>query len=154
MNKEVSTYIRNETDKALKVLSEIQWPSPPPSGWIHTLRTALGMSMRQLSERIGHVPSSIAHFEKAEAQGSITLESLRKLADAMDMELVYGFKPKAGSLESTREKQSLKKAKEMLNRSNRTMQLEAQETDAAFNEQELQRIQKMFLEEKPSKLWD
>lgn len=124
------------------------------SGWIQTIRLALGMSLRQLSERIGVSPSALNNFEKREQTEAISLASLKKVANAMDMELVYYLKPKQGSIYHTIKKQARLKALEILEQSNQTMKLENQETSIASQEIELERLTNEIASKIPANLWD
>jgi predicted DNA-binding mobile mystery protein A len=126
----------------------------PPSGWIQAVRLALGMSLRQLGERLGISASAVTNFEKRELAESISLATLKKTAQAMDMELVYYFKPKTDSLKTTLENQARKKAIEILTQSNQTMRLENQETNSLSQGLELERLTKDLLYRMPSQLWD
>lgn len=59
-------------------------PTRPPSGWLRAIREASGITRPQLSRRLGVSQQTLAGLEQSEANGSIRLESLRKLADALD----------------------------------------------------------------------
>ena len=72
----------------------------PPTGWIKAVRLSLGMSMQQLGNKLEVSKQNIQDIEKREANGSITIKSLREIARALDMQLVYGFVPNAGTLEA------------------------------------------------------
>lgn len=124
------------------------------SGWIQSIRLALGMSLRQLSERIGVSPSALNNFEKREQTEAISLASLKKVANAMDMELVYYLKPKQGSIYSTIQKQARIKALEILDQSNQTMKLESQETSISSQELEIERLTNEIASKRPLNLWD
>jgi predicted DNA-binding mobile mystery protein A len=126
----------------------------PNSGWIQSVRLGLGMSLRQLAERMGSSISTINNFEKREQTEAITLASLKKTAAAMDMELVYYFKPKKGSIENTIEEQARVKAMEILKQSNQTMKLEDQATSKKSQLKELERLTKNLSNEMPADLWD
>lgn len=123
-------------------------------GWIQSTRLALGMSLRKLAERIGVSTSALSNFEKREQSETVSLATLKKAANAMDMELVYYFKPKVGSIKNTIEKQARKKAMEILNQSNQTMKLEDQETNTKSQEIELERLTKDIMSKMPQNLWD
>src|SRR5687768_30434 len=69
------------------------------SGWLSTIRKSLNMSQRQLGTRLSITPQGVRDIEKREAEGSITLNTLKQFAEALDMQLVYGLIPKAESLE-------------------------------------------------------
>ena len=126
----------------------------PPAGWIQAVRLALGMSLRQLGERLGISASAVTNFEKRELAETISLATLKKTAKAMDMELVYYFKPMTGSISATLEKQVQKKAQEILTQSNQTMRLENQETNPSSQKLELERLTKDLMYRMPSQLWD
>ncbi len=124
------------------------------AGWIQSARLALGMSLRQLAERVGVSVSALTNFEKREQADSVSLATLKKVANAMDMELVYYFKSKDGSIKNAVEKQARKKAQEILNQSNQTMKLEDQETNSSSQERELERLTKDIVSKMPQNLWD
>jgi predicted DNA-binding mobile mystery protein A len=128
--------------------------TPPPKGWIHTLRTALNMSLRQLGERLHQSPQSIAALEKREQEGKITLAKMQEVAAALDMEFVYVLLPKGENLQSLVEKQAQKVAAQTIAQASQTMALEAQ-----ANSQE--RLQNAFEErvaelkqQIPNHLWN
>lgn len=79
----------------------------PPSGWIKAIRNTLGMSMQQLANKLSISKQGVLDIEKRAVDGSITIKSLRKLGRVLDMELVYGFVPKDGSLEAMIEKSQM-----------------------------------------------
>ncbi|MCH5716217.1 helix-turn-helix domain-containing protein [Niabella hibiscisoli] len=66
-------------------------------------------------------------IEKNEAEGSISLNSLREAGNALDMKLVYGFIPKEGSLEQMIEIRARELAQKIVMRTSTTMILEDQE---------------------------
>lgn len=87
-------YSRYYEDKDVDRLVEpfLQISSNGPS--LRAAREALFLSMRTVARRLGVHFSSYQAHEKAEAEGRITLESLRRCAEAMDCELVYAIRPK------------------------------------------------------------
>jgi predicted DNA-binding mobile mystery protein A len=52
----------------------------PPSGWINAIRTALGMSLQQLGDKMSITKQSVQNIEKREKDGSVTIKSLREVA--------------------------------------------------------------------------
>jgi predicted DNA-binding mobile mystery protein A len=125
-----------------------------PSGWIQTVRLALGMSLRQLAARLGLSTNALAKYEQNEQNGSISLSTLTKAAEALDMELVYYLRPKEGTLQQSLDSQARRKAAEILERSNQTMMLERQETSAGYRALEFDRLTHELREEMPRTLWD
>jgi predicted DNA-binding mobile mystery protein A len=148
------TLIQKQLDELILSFLAGKQQVSPPSGWIQAVRLALGMSLRQLGERLGISASAVTNFEKRELAESISLATLKKTAQAMDMELVYYFKPRSGSISANLEKQAQKKAQEILTQSNQTMRLENQETNSLSQVLELERLTKDLLYRMPSQLWD
>jgi len=70
----------------------------PERGWIHAMREALGVSTGELGRRLGTSRQLPLQFEKAEADDSITLKSLRRVGEALECELVYALVPRAGTM--------------------------------------------------------
>lgn len=95
----------------------------PTGGWIRLIRTALGMSMRQLAERAGVAKNSVAQAENSEARNAIQLDTLQSMADAMDCDLVYALVPRT-SLQATLRSQAYKKASRLLGRVSDSMTLD------------------------------
>jgi predicted DNA-binding mobile mystery protein A len=83
------------------------------------------MTTRQLGARLGLAQQSVAAFEEAERRDAITLASLRKVAEAMECDLVYHFVPR-GSFEEIVGRQARSKARETRNRLAHSMALEDQ----------------------------
>lgn len=52
------------------------------------------MSGVQLAKRNGISPPGVVALERSEANGTIKLNTLRRVADSMDCVLVYAFVPK------------------------------------------------------------
>jgi predicted DNA-binding mobile mystery protein A len=98
----------------------------PPTGWIKAIRTALGMSMQQLGNKLSVSKQGILDIEKREKEGSITIKSLKEIARALDMQLVYGFVPNDGSLDALIEKRATELATQIVLRTANTMKLEDQ----------------------------
>ena len=119
------TLIQKQMDELIQTFVSGKQNVQTSAGWIQSARLALGMSLRQLAERVGVSVSALTNFEKREQADSVSLATLKKAANAMDMELVYYFKPKAGSIKDAVEKQARKKAQEILNQSNRFLENES-----------------------------
>lgn len=98
----------------------------PSQGWISTLRNALGMPLYVLASRLNMTPTGAKRLEQREADGSITIQVLRKAAEAMDMRLEYVLVPKDGSLQKLIERRALEVARELVERTDQSMRLEDQ----------------------------
>lgn len=109
-----------------KHLSDVHVPERPSGGWVRAIRTALGMSARQLAERMGVSQQALSQMESKEADDSVTIKTLRRAAEAMGCRVVYAVVPGEGSLQDIVDEQALKKAKELVEAVDHTMKLEAQ----------------------------
>ena len=143
-----------QTDKKIQVFKELKTITTPTKGWINTFRTALKMSLRQLGHRLQIAPQSVKEIEVREANGTITLKSLRDVANALDMQLVYGFVSKHESLEQMIEKRAKELAKEIVMRTHNTMTLEDQQNSAERIEQAIAQKTAEIKYEMPKYLWD
>jgi len=107
----------------------------PHRGWVKSIREALGMTATDLGERLGIAPQSVLTLEKSEMGGRARMDSLKKVAEAMDCSFVYAFIPNS-SLEGFVKKQTEYVIAETMNRVSHSMKLEGQETnfsDADYN---------------------
>jgi predicted DNA-binding mobile mystery protein A len=117
---------RQQLDDALRVYSTAKSVTPPGSGWIRSIREALGMTQSQLGAKLGISRQSVQDFEKAEVERRITLDSLDRLARAMGCRLVYALAPETGSLEDLRTRRAEALADAMLEPTTHSMELEDQ----------------------------
>ena len=117
--------IRDQLDKTFAQVSSVKALPPPVKGWLRSIREALGMSGKQLGERVGVSQPRVVQMEKDELSGALTLKTLRQAAEAMDCQFVYAVVPRT-SLEETIRKQARKVAGKRLSRTSYTMFLEDQ----------------------------
>jgi len=73
---------------------EIKSYSELEKGRLKEARTALFLSTDSVAKKLGISRQSYNQFEISEANGSISLENLNKMAEAMNCELVYAIRPK------------------------------------------------------------
>lgn len=126
----------------------------PPTGWIKAIRTAIGMSMQQLGNKLNVSKQGIMDMEKREIEGSITIRSLREIARALDMQLVYGFVPNDGSLDALIEKRAKELATQIVMRTANTMKLEDQANSKKRIEAAIKERTVAIQNEMPKILWD
>lgn len=98
MRNEFRTLRLKQMDRSLDSFRAAQTVVRPQKGWIRAIREALGISASELGGILGTSRQLPLQFERSEAEDSITLKSLRKVADALDCDLVYALVPRAGSL--------------------------------------------------------
>lgn len=95
-----------------------------PSAWIKTVREAIGMTVSQLAARLGVTQPRITKMESNE--DNLKLSTMKKVAEAMNCEFVYYFKPRT-TFQNLVDEQAQKKAAEVLKTVNLNMALENQE---------------------------
>ena len=152
MNKK-SLQLQQLNDKML-VFASLKQVAIPPTGWVRAIRTALGMSMEQLGNKLSITKQSIQDIENREKDGAITIKSLKELGKAMNMQLVYGFVPNDGSLDALIEKKANELAAKIVQRTSNTMKLEDQENSQKRIEKAIKERAAQIKNEMPKILWD
>lgn len=125
----------------------------PPRGWIRAVREALGITTRQLAQRIGKGQSAVIAMEKSEARDTVSLGILRQAAEALDCTLVYALVPNR-PIEDTLRARASELASQRLARASHTMALENQGLDCAAREAERERLIEELLRGSIARLWD
>ena len=146
--------IIEQADRKLAVFRPLDSLTIPPKGWIHTIRSALKMSLRQLGNRLKISPQSVKEIEERESNGSITIKGLKEVGAVLDMKLVYGFIPKGKSIEEMIEKRAIEIAKDIVLRTSNTMQLENQENSKSRIEKAIKNRAEEIKAKMPKYLWD
>jgi predicted DNA-binding mobile mystery protein A len=143
---------RRHLDRRLAALRPlVQQAAPPVKGWIRAIREALGMTAAQLASRIKVGRSAIAQLEASETRGTIQLDTLRKVAAAMDCALVYAFVPRE-SLEHIVMNRARQVAIRHFQPVEQTMALEDQSIDAEEREAQIETYIRERLDTR--QLWD
>jgi len=144
---------RRELYKRLNILSISEAFVRPPHGWIKAIREALGMTTAQLAKRIGVSQPRVVAIEKAETQGSITLDSLERAARAMDCRVVYALIPKKPLNELVKERAQIV-AEKRLQSTRHSMALEAQSVSKSDEKEQLKRLSERLIRKAGSGLWE
>lgn len=126
----------------------------PADGWIKAIRNATGMSMQQLGNKLKITKQGVLDMEKREKEGAITIKSLREIAFAMDMQVVYGFAPNDGSLNKLIEKRALQLATKIVRRTANTMKLEGQSNSKKRLQAAIKERAAEIKSQMPKVLWD
>lgn len=82
--------INQRLEKLYPIIDEAQIRT----SWISYIRQALCMTLSKLAERSYMNLSSVQQIEKREAEGKVTLQTMKKIASAMDCEFIYAIIPK------------------------------------------------------------
>ena len=85
-----------EADQKIEPILDLQ--IIPHQNWIQTVRQALLLSTNELAERMNISRAAVSKMELNELKGSISIETLKRTAEALDCELIYVFRPKSKKL--------------------------------------------------------
>lgn len=111
-----------------KVRSAAELLTKPTGGWIRSIREALGMSLADLAQRAGIDASTLSRIESNEIAGKSNLETLERMAAALDCDLVYALVPRS-SLQGAVEIRAREVADSYVMRTQQTMAFEEQGLD-------------------------
>lgn len=142
-----------QLDQSLGSFRSLMERRPPEGGWARTIREAIGMSQRQLAERMGVSKRTIQSAERNEARRKIQLESLQALAEGLDCELVYAFVPRE-SLQASLEKRAEDLARKMVETVSISMELEEQGVPDDERQRQIEELASDLLASRPRDFWD
>jgi len=143
---------RDQLDRRLQRLKS-QNSASPKQGWIRAVRESLGMSATQLASRLGITRQSFHRLEKNELSGAITLETLRKIADALSCDLNIALVPRT-SLHSVIEARAREVAEKIIARTALHMDLEKQGTDSTFQKRRIKELADELVRTGDRRLWE
>ncbi|MYA39756.1 MAG: mobile mystery protein A [Acidimicrobiia bacterium] len=112
-------------DERYRRLDPLSQMLRPHRGWIRAVRDALGMSGAELGHRLGISQQRVAALEQAEKQFSIQLDTLERVAAALNCHLVYALVPRTSLTEAVKA-QARSKATQILLRAAHHSRLENQ----------------------------
>lgn len=134
----------SQIERRFAKLRRIAAESHVRPGWIEFLRRALGMSIRDIARHTGLSFATIAKMEKREQEGTITIASLRKIADAVDCDVIYALVPRRPVEEILRDRA----------RAKATAIIQAADVHMSLEDQRVRRSLKSRIEELAEQLID
>ena len=137
----------NQTQERIDSFSALKSIEKPDKGWVSTIRISIKMSLRQLGERLHISPQGVKDLEKREESGAITINSLKEVGRALDMDLVYGFISRHNSLEVMIEERAREIAEEVI------LKTSQEGSDKDINKAIAQKTYEIA-SKMPSYLWD
>jgi predicted DNA-binding mobile mystery protein A len=140
-------------DKRFAGLRPLTTNLRPPKGWLRAIRDALGMTTAQFGRRLGVSQPRIIELEKSEANGTVTLNTLQRAAEALGCRLVYVLVPERPLAEVVTERTALI-AERQAEAVEHTMRLEDQ---AVKDKRAARALRQQMIEEllrRPARLWD
>lgn len=145
MNREREHFVsRVAIDSQLPKLQEAARAlSQPRDGWIRLIRSALGMSSSDLARRLNVAPSTVLRYQENEIAGTVNLDTMKKIADELNCELIVALVPRKPLREMVFEQAAAITSKNLMSIA-QTMSLENQAVDPeallAIREREIGRL--------------
>jgi predicted DNA-binding mobile mystery protein A len=136
-------------DKAIQQIKKLK---TPPEGWLRTNRKALQMPAKIIMKKAGIKTSELYRIEKAEVEGTLTLNKLKEAANAMDCDFHYAIVPR-GEIKTLIENKARRHAVTLLNSANVHMQLESQGTTAEQIKLQVDQVAEQLIKEMPEWFW-
>lgn len=146
--------LAEQLDKKLQPFTEAEKVIVPEPGWIFTIRTALNIKLDQLAKKLKVTRQGVKKMEERETSGTITLNVLRDIGNAMDMKFIYGFVPTDGSIENLIERKSAELAKKIVLRTHQQMILEDQGNSGERIEKAIRELTIELKQEINKAIWD
>lgn len=143
-----------QLDRKLKPFRETSSIQVPEKGWVYSIRKTLNMTLQQLGSRLNITAQGVKNIEEREANGSISLKSLKEVGKVLDMQFVYGFVPNEGSIEKLIESKAYELAKKIVLRTSQNMKLEDQENSQERIIQAIDDLTSELQREMRKSLWD
>lgn len=142
-----------QLDHQLGSLKESSGFLSPKQGWVRTMRQALGITIKQLARRLQVNPSRIVKIETSEAEGGLTLRTMRSVAESLNCRFVYSFIPNS-SLEEIVKDRARQVALTQVKRTSHTMDLEAQPINKQWFEDQVNYQAEELLRHSWKNLWE
>ncbi len=143
-----------QLDRKLKPFLGSKLVIIPSKGWINTIRTTLNMTLEQLGKKLNITKQGVKRIEESEFAGTVTLNSLKEVGNALEMKLVYGFIPLDGSIDSLLDRKSRILAEKIILRTNHNMMLEDQKIDKEKLKNAIEDLSKEIKSELKKAIWD
>ncbi len=146
----VTGQLRKKVDSAAFCASYL---AVPKEGWVKTVRASLGMTGSQLAARNGVSRAAISKTQKAEINGGITINQMKKMAESMGCQFVYGIVP-SESIEKITQTQAVNKANKIIRMVSTHMALEDQLSSQEDLESQRNDLVKQLMDNTKGALWD
>ncbi|NJM80451.1 MAG: helix-turn-helix domain-containing protein [Flavobacterium sp.] len=146
--------IIEQLDRKSDLFIEASKMTVPSNGWIHLIRKSLNMTLEQLGKKLGKSKQGVRAIEESEKNQAISIKSLKEVAKALDMQLVYGFVSNSGSFSNYIDIKAKELATKIVLRTHQTMSLENQGNSKEIIEKAIQDLTVEIKQEMKRSLWD
>jgi len=143
-----------QLDKRLNVFQTLESVVIPDKGWVNAIRVSLNMTLAQLGVKLNISRQGVKSIEDNESSGSISIKSMKEVAEALDMKFVYGFSPRDGSIDNLIDKKAEQLATKIVLRANQSMQLENQGIEEYKIKESIVNLAEDIKREMRKSLWD
>lgn len=144
----------DQLNRKLSPFKELEKTPIPEKGWVYTIRKSLNMTLEQLGNRLKMTRQGVRSIEEREAHGSISLKTLKEVANALEMKLVYGFSPNYDSIEDLVEHKAKILARKIVLRTHQTMRLENQANSEQQIIKAIEELTQELKREMRKSIWD
>lgn len=147
---------RRQLDALYAKLQPLTESSIPDSGWVRSIREALGISPSQFAKLLGISRQAFQKLEAGEEKQTIALETLRRVAEAVNCRVVYAVVPSPpyNSLEAILQERALTEATKLVGKVSWTMALEDQAIAKKEREQQIGEIAEELIGNLDRRLWE
>ncbi len=142
-----------QLDATLRPFQSLRTVPNPRLGWLAEVRKGQGMTTAQLARRLGVTKQRVGVLERAEAEGKLTLTSLKRAAQALGCDLVYAIVPR-GSLEEMVDRRAQAVAAAVVQRTAHSMWLERQSPSDEEISAQIKDVAEQLRAARSSRLWD
>jgi predicted DNA-binding mobile mystery protein A len=126
---------------------------PLSGGWIRNIREGLGMTLKQLSERLEMTPQSLMEIERSESEGRITVSTLNRVAEVLGAEVRIAVIP-SRSLSEMVNIQARKAATKIVEQTQTHMALENQGNSEDFLKKQIEKLTDELVRTADRRIWD
>jgi predicted DNA-binding mobile mystery protein A len=142
-----------QLDKRTGRLRSLLEISSPRDGWVKRIREGLGISARQLAEKIGVSQPTLAKIEKSEVERTVSFKTLDRIAEALECKMIYALIPK-DSFEKLVRKRAHQAAEILVKRISHSMDLEKQGLSAKKRQAQVEEIAEEMARTLSKELWE
>ena len=143
-----------QLDRKIKTFNGTEKVIIPDNGWINSIRTSLNMTLAQLDSKLNITRQGAKKIEESESSGTISLKSLKEVAQVLNIRLVYALIPKDGSLEKLIDSKAEELAKKIVLRTSQNMKLENQGNTDQQIKRAIHDLTNELKREMDKSLWD
>lgn len=153
MKPEHKTIIREQLETTLNPISKAAKNRRPQKGWLRAIREALGMSSKQLANRLGVKPPRITVLENSEISGTVTIKKMQEAANALECDFFYALIPRKKLSDIVRG-QAENLAKTRIRSVSHSMLLESQQLSSSEQKKVMNAEIEKILKQMPRELWE